>query len=155
MACVPRWPAERSPYGPRFAQIISIFDSFLGTATDRCPDPTKLPPLPIEVPDIGVWWTRLDDRWYVGGVLDDAPGKAAGLLLRDEGGAVVAGGVYCFDDGAIRYLASAAVTIDGEVLEGKGRRARPRGAIRCPLRGRPRPSARRRARRARAGAAVT
>jgi len=32
----------------------------------------------------------------------------------------VAGGVYCLDDGAVLYLASAAVTIDGEVLEGKG-----------------------------------
>jgi len=73
-----------APDNPRFAQIISIFDGFLGTAKDRCPDPAKLPALPIEVPEIGVWWTRLDERWFVGGVLDDTPAKAAGLVLGDE-----------------------------------------------------------------------
>jgi carboxyl-terminal processing protease len=73
-----------APDNPKFAQIISIFDGFLASAKDRCPDVSKLPPLPIEVPDIGVWWTRLDDHWFVGGVLDDAPAKAAGLVLGDE-----------------------------------------------------------------------
>jgi carboxyl-terminal processing protease len=44
----------------------------------------------------------------------------ARLVGQRTGGAVLAGGVYCLDDGAVMYLASAAVTIDGEVLEGKG-----------------------------------
>jgi carboxyl-terminal processing protease len=72
------------PDSPRYAQILSIFDGVLGEAKDRCPDPSKIPPLPIEVPDVGVWWTRIDDRWFVGGVLDDGPGKVAGLVLGDE-----------------------------------------------------------------------
>jgi len=38
----------------------------------------------------------------------------------DVGGAVVAGGIFCLDDGALLYLASSAVSIDSEILEGKG-----------------------------------
>jgi len=73
-----------APDDPRYAQILSIFGEILPSAKDRCPDLSKLPPLPIEVPDIGVWWTRIDDRWFVGGVLDDGPAKVAGLVLGDE-----------------------------------------------------------------------
>jgi carboxyl-terminal processing protease len=73
-----------APDDPRFAQILSIFGDILPEAHDRCPDLSKLPPLPIEVPDIGVWWTRIDGRWFVGGVLDDGPARAAGLVLGDE-----------------------------------------------------------------------
>lgn len=73
-----------APGNPKYAQILSIFGNGLPSAKDRCPDLGKLPPLPIEVPDIGVWWTRLDDRWFVGGLVDDGPAKLAGLVLGDE-----------------------------------------------------------------------
>jgi len=73
-----------APDNPRYAQILSIFGDGLASAKDRCPDPSKLPPLPIEVPDIGVWWTRLDGHWFVGGLIGDGPAKLAGLVLGDE-----------------------------------------------------------------------
>jgi len=69
---------------PRYAQLLSIFGGILASAKDQCPDLSRLPALPVEVWDLGVWWTRLDGRWFVGGVLDDAPGQAAGLVLGDE-----------------------------------------------------------------------
>jgi carboxyl-terminal processing protease len=72
------------PDSPRYAQLLSIFDEILPRATDRCPDLSKLPPLPVEVPDVGVWWTQHGDRWFVGGVLDGGPARAAGLVLGDE-----------------------------------------------------------------------
>lgn len=72
------------PDSPRHAQILSIFGEGLRSSRDRCPDPAMVRRLPVTVPDAGVWWTRLDDRWFVGGVLDDSPAEAAGLLLGDE-----------------------------------------------------------------------
>jgi carboxyl-terminal processing protease len=69
---------------PRYAQLLSIFGEILPRAKDRCPDLSKLPPLPVEVPDIGVWWTQEGGHWFVGGVLDGSPARAAGLLLGDE-----------------------------------------------------------------------
>jgi carboxyl-terminal processing protease len=44
----------------------------------------------------------------------------AKLVGERTGGAVLAGGIFCLEDGAVLYLASGAVTVDGEVLEGKG-----------------------------------
>lgn len=73
-----------SPDDPRHAQLLSIFESILPDNKAACPDLSKLPPLPIEVPDAGVWWVSIDARWYVGGVLDDGPAKRAGLVLGDE-----------------------------------------------------------------------
>jgi carboxyl-terminal processing protease len=73
-----------APDDPRHAQLLSIFGDTLASAPDRCPDLSKLPALPVEVPDIGVWWTRLDDRWFVAGVLDGGPAQRAGLVLGDE-----------------------------------------------------------------------
>lgn len=73
-----------APDDLHYAQLLSIFGDILPSAKDRCPDLSKLPPLPVEVPDVGVWWTRIDGRWFVGGVLDDGPAKAAGLVLGDE-----------------------------------------------------------------------
>jgi carboxyl-terminal processing protease len=73
-----------TPDDPRYAQLLSIFEDILPRNKATCPDPSKLPPLPIEVPDAGVWWVSIDARWYVGGVLDDGPAKRAGLVLGDE-----------------------------------------------------------------------
>jgi carboxyl-terminal processing protease len=73
-----------APDDPKHAQILSIFNDILPTAKDRCPDLSKLPPLPIEAMDIGVWWRQLGGAWFVGGVLDDTPARAAGLVLGDE-----------------------------------------------------------------------
>lgn len=69
---------------PRYAQLIAIFEGFLGKKNDQCPDHTRLPPLPVTVPDIGVWWRQIDGRWFVGGVVDGGPAGPAGLLLGDE-----------------------------------------------------------------------
>jgi carboxyl-terminal processing protease len=79
-----------APDEPRHAQILSIFEAILPEAKDRCPDLSKLPALPVRVPDIGVWWTRDGDRWFVGGIIDGGPAQKAGLLLGDE--VVTAGG---------------------------------------------------------------
>jgi len=76
--------AYLSPEDPRHAQLLSIFEAILPTNKTACPDLSKLPPLPIQVPDAGVWWVAIDARWYVGGVLDDGPAKPAGLVLGDE-----------------------------------------------------------------------
>jgi carboxyl-terminal processing protease len=73
-----------APDSPRHAQLLAIFESNLVTNKDACPDPAKVLPMPIEVPDAGVWWQRIEGRWYVGGVLDDGPARSAGLLLGDE-----------------------------------------------------------------------
>jgi carboxyl-terminal processing protease len=73
-----------APDSPRHAQLLAIFESNLVTNKDACPDPAKILPMPIEVPDAGVWWQRIEGRWYVGGVLDDGPARSAGLLLGDE-----------------------------------------------------------------------
>jgi carboxyl-terminal processing protease len=73
-----------APDDPRHAQILSIFGGILPSAKDRCPDLSKLPPLPIVVPDVGVWWQRIDDAWFVGGLIDGGPARAAGLVLGDE-----------------------------------------------------------------------
>jgi carboxyl-terminal processing protease len=69
---------------PRFAQILAIFEGILPTAKDRCPDLSKLPALPVEAWDAGVWWRWIDGAWFVGGVLDDSPAARAGLVLGDE-----------------------------------------------------------------------
>lgn len=79
------------PDDPRYAQLLSIFDTILPDNKAACPDLSKLPPLPIEVPDAGVWWVSIDDRWYVGGVLEDGPARPAGLMVGDE--VVTANGV--------------------------------------------------------------
>lgn len=73
-----------APDDPRHAQIVSIFGDNPSALKDHCPDLSKLPRLPIEVPDVGVWWTRIDGRWFVGGVVDGGQAQRAGILLGDE-----------------------------------------------------------------------
>lgn len=69
---------------PKHAQILSIFGDILPQAKDRCPDLSKLPRLPVAVPELGVWWQQRDGHWFVGGVLEDLPAAKAGMLLGDE-----------------------------------------------------------------------
>ena len=64
--------------------LAAIFERVLRERKETCVA------LPVRVEDIGVWWQREDGRWFVGGLLDDAPAQAAGLKLGDE--IVTAGG---------------------------------------------------------------
>lgn len=170
-----------APDDPRHAQLLSIFESTLPGDKDACPDPSKLPPLPIEVSDAGVWWVSINQKAPTAFVLDlrDGWGGAAPEYLRifhgdvpalqsttrdgtsyfhdphirvpatvlvnrgtrsgkeiiayaikkhglarivgdNTGGAVLPGRPFCLDDGGILYVASWRLTVDGEVLEGKG-----------------------------------
>jgi carboxyl-terminal processing protease len=73
-----------APTSPRYASILSVFDPVLQKPSPRCPDLGKLPPLPAQSDDIDVWWKRIDDHWFVGGVLEGGIAEHAGLLLGDE-----------------------------------------------------------------------
>src|SRR5438067_6391883 len=68
---------------PEYWEIASIFEAFLAHARKRCA-PGEFPPLPVRRDSIGVFWKRLDGRWFVGGVLDGAPASRAGLHMGDE-----------------------------------------------------------------------
>ena len=124
---------------PRYWQLLSIFQDILAKPSDRCPDPRKLPPMPIEVADIGVWWTQRDGRWFVGGVFDDSPAQRAGLLLGDE--IVTADGkpfrpVAAFAGGPTRTVALGVRRKQGSALRTvtlRPHRAQPREAFRAAL----------------------
>jgi carboxyl-terminal processing protease len=46
--------------------------------------------------------------------------RLARIVGEPTGGAVLPGGPFCLDNGAVLYLARSKLTVDGEVLEGKG-----------------------------------
>ncbi|HEY2516595.1 MAG TPA: S41 family peptidase [Polyangiaceae bacterium] len=73
-----------APSDPRYAQILSIFEPILKASSKRCPNPSVLPPMPIQAEDIDVWWRSFDGHWFVGGVFEGGVAEHAGLLLGDE-----------------------------------------------------------------------
>src|SRR3954462_5736637 len=74
---------------PEYWDIASIFESFLKNARKRCA-PGEFPPTPVKRDGIGLFWKRIEGRWFVGGVLDGGPAAKAGLHAGDE--SVQAGG---------------------------------------------------------------
>ncbi|MFL5409680.1 MAG: S41 family peptidase [Myxococcales bacterium] len=68
---------------PEYWDIASIFESFLKNARKRCA-PGEFPPAPVKRDGIGVFWKRIEGRWFVGGVLDGGPAAKAGLHAGDE-----------------------------------------------------------------------
>ena len=73
-----------APTSPRYASILSVFDPVLRKPSSKCPDLSKLPPLPVQSDDVDVWWRSIDGHWFVGGVLEGGSAERAGLLLGDE-----------------------------------------------------------------------
>jgi len=65
---------------PAYWQLASIFEPVI--AHDCAA--SSLPPLPVTVEDIEVFWKHLDARWFVGGVYSHGPAEAGGLRVGDE-----------------------------------------------------------------------
>ena len=92
---------------PRYWDLISIFERGLRSGDSHCTDPSKLPASPIQVREIGVWWRREGDSWFVGGLFDQGPAQRAGLRVGDE---VLAadgkpfGPITAFADGPVRAV---------------------------------------------------
>ncbi len=68
---------------PRRADLAAIFQPVLERNAEHCP-PERRPAFPIRSDEIGVWWERLGEAWFVAGLLDGGPAQQAGLLLGDE-----------------------------------------------------------------------
>ncbi|MFL5430251.1 MAG: S41 family peptidase [Myxococcales bacterium] len=68
---------------PEYWDIASIFESFLKNARKRCA-PGEFPPAPVTRDGIGVFWKRIEGRWFVAGILDGGPAAKAGLHAGDE-----------------------------------------------------------------------
>ena len=73
-----------APTSPRVRVDPLVFDPVLRKPSPKCPDLSKLPPLPVQSDDIDVWWKALEGHWFVGGVLEGGTAEHAGLLLGDE-----------------------------------------------------------------------
>lgn len=68
---------------PKYWDLFGIFEEWLGKAREQC-SAEDLPALPLSVPSVGVYWKKLDERWYIGGVYDGGPAQTAQLQLGDE-----------------------------------------------------------------------
>jgi carboxyl-terminal processing protease len=68
---------------PTFWELTAVFEDSFQWLPEQC-DVKRLPPLPIQLESIGVFWKYLEGRWYVGAVLKGSPADRGGLRLGDE-----------------------------------------------------------------------
>jgi carboxyl-terminal processing protease len=68
---------------PDYWDIASIFEPFLKNARRRCAS-GEFPPAPVQRDGIGVFWKRIEGRWFVAGIVEGGAASKAGLRLGDE-----------------------------------------------------------------------
>jgi carboxyl-terminal processing protease len=61
--------------------LLSIFEANIASI---CPDPKRLPPLPIRIGSIGAFWKNVEGQWFVVSVIPGGEADKVGLKRGDE-----------------------------------------------------------------------
>jgi carboxyl-terminal processing protease len=94
--------------------LLSIFEENL---TSLCPDPTRLPPLPIRIGSVGAFWKNVEGQWFVVSVMPGGEADKAGIKRGDE---VVSADGRPFAPVALSGSASREAIVELKVRRGPG-----------------------------------
>ncbi len=121
------------PDDPAYWQMAGIFEPVI----ERVCKEENRPEMPITVSEIGVFWKRIDSRWYVGGIYDGSAADVTGLRVGDE---IVSAGGSAFSP-VITFARNASSSVALEIRRSQGgpvrqvtlspQRVRPHEALRA------------------------